>query len=232
LALGLALGCAQVFGIEEACQVGTEGCGVPVQAACPDPAAPECPPPATGCDTYCQAITTNSACSELPQYTSVDQCLRVCENIPTQGSAGDGVNNLACRLDIATRIAPESTDCVRAGPTGGDACGGPCESYCDFMERICPEYFDGFETTVEGLDADRAKCDQLCASLSGTTNTFNAGREGENDLAGAPSAQCRIWHLTVAATYPVSSALRLDHCGHAVGTLHCIRVPGDPAPLL
>jgi hypothetical protein len=228
------MGCAQIFGIEEACEVGKNGCGAAVPAPCTDPSDPNCEPPAT-CETYCQAITTNSACTDIPQYTGIDQCLRVCEHIPTEGAADDGVNNLACRVDIATRIAPESTDCVRAGPTGGDACGGPCDSYCGFMERICPEYFDGFDTQVEGLDADRAKCAQVCASLSGTTNTFNAGPIGQNDLPDAPSAQCRIWHLIVAATYPDAPAVRLDHCGHAVGYypggMHCITVPGDPAPL-
>lgn len=214
-----ATGCAQIFGIDEACEVGTGDC--PLE---------EGTFPLATCTDYCNAITTNAVCSQVPQYTSADQCMAVCQALPTGGDPSGG-HSLECRAAIAARPALESADCQDAGPAGGDTCGGPCASYCGLMEQLCPDLFDAFELDVEGLDPDRAACAAVCQELTGTPGKlFDAGPAGEDDPPGAPSAQCRIWHLIVAATYPEGSADRLEHCGHAVATRHCGAVPGDPRP--
>lgn len=210
LGVACATGCAQLFGIEEACEIGVdEGCA------------------ADACEQYCDAMLASS-CQAPPQYTNRDQCLLTCALFPPDGD--DAGNDVACRLEVASRASLESADCQDAGPTGGDLCGGTCDTYCFMMEELCPGFFDLFDRSVEGRGPDQVACASLCETLTATGDAaYDAGPLGEEG-GPMPSAQCRIWHLIVGAERDERSRDRWAHCGHAVGSLHCTPVAGDPPP--
>jgi len=144
------------------------------------------------CMMYCAQIMTNCT-GKNAQYVSAETCAGVCATF-RPGSDGDvSGNSFACRLYHTGAAGMDAnTHCVHAGPSGGGACGEPCEGFCTIAGAICPTEWP-----------DAPTCASECAGFDGS-EPYDAG-----DVSGDTLA-CRLYHLTVAATDPAV------HCAHTV----------------
>jgi hypothetical protein len=116
-------------------------------------------------------------------------------------------NDLACRETYVAEAAggvDVARSCLRAGPTGGDACGTLCENYCDLLEANC---------AGQPAELPRADCIAKCRNLP------KGG--GPLDQNGN-TVECRIYHLGLAGHNPPESAAL--HCPHGaiVSTAFCV----------
>jgi hypothetical protein len=152
------------------------------------------------CASYCQVVGT--ACSgDAALYESKDQCLKVCEKIPSGSS-----------MDLT---APATRRCIRAGaydaliagvsfcPTASpapDRC-GQCESFCLLAEQTCGAQFKG-----------RAECQATCSNAQGAGR--NAPYSVKLDQAQTGTTiQCRLLRLTRA----MEGNNVASNCGSALG---------------
>lgn len=144
------------------------------------------------CMMYCAQIMTNCT-GKNAQYISPESCAAVCATF-RPGTDGDvSGNSFACRLYHTGAAGMDAdTHCVHAGPSGGGACGEPCEGFCTIAGAICPTEWP-----------DAPTCASECAGFDGS-EPYDAG-----DVSGDTLA-CRLYHLTVAATDPAV------HCAHTV----------------
>jgi len=156
------------------------------------------------CEAYCQ--TVQEACGDAgaptAQYDDEAACLAYCDDQAAlaPGAAGDvGGNTIGCRLTFAEAAAAAmaggddgATECLAAGPTGGNLCGSWCDNYCHLALENC--------AGDDALYADMAQCINTCATFPAT------GQPG--DLTG-DSVQCRIAHLALAGA---TSEAPADHC--------------------
>jgi hypothetical protein len=153
----------------------------------------------SACETYCFNIVDICTGSDK-QYESSAFCIEHCADWSGWDAGLPGnreSNDLACRetyVDEAGAGINPSESCLRAGPTGGGACGTLCENYCDLMEANCA----GHPTALPRND-----CIQKCRSLP------TGG--GPLDTTG-DTVQCRIYHLGLAAHDRPRSAD--THCPH------------------
>jgi hypothetical protein len=204
LGLILALGCAQIFGIDEACDVDAT-CGVEAR-----------------CSEYCERIRVK--CVAAPQYDDGKaECESLCPFFPRASAvATDDPNTFECRLARASSMTGEASDCASAGRGGQDGCGSNCGSYCSLMQAICPTEFATFDTSGESADADKAACLAQCAELEPLV-TYDPFASGENDPEGRATVQCRLWHLGAAAidVAQTGTGVYTPHCQHAAGLAPC-----------
>lgn len=228
LATVLALGCAQIFGIDEACVIGEPGCAeAGVDGPSCVPGDPDCAADAgiDGlCSLYCSQITDK--CTAAPQYdVTRPECESVCRHLPRAEGESPTGNNLECRLARVTSASGERSDCFAAGRGGDGVCGSPCDAYCSLMQALCPAHFSEFDAGASLAD-DAAACQSDCALLSDRRDYDPAlGGEDEFDEEVA-TIQCRLWHLGSAAI-EVEQFGTLDnsHCDHAVGARECLPTP-------
>jgi hypothetical protein len=210
--LVLALGCAQIFGIDEACVL-DDACGVD-----------------RICSEYCGRI--RDKCIETPQYDfEKPECESLCPFFPRAADgATDAADTLECRLARASSDTGETRDCYAAGRGGQEGCGSNCEAYCSLMQAVCPANFANFDPSSEGADADAAACKLECARLR-DTRVYDPSNAGEADNAGDPTVQCRLWHLGAAAIDVARNGtdMQTAHCGHAAGLTPCEPTP-PPGP--
>ncbi|MBK9519081.1 MAG: hypothetical protein IPO09_17380 [Anaeromyxobacter sp.] len=160
------------------------------------------PPPASnGCDTYCAAMATTCTAADA-QYADLAACTTFCNRARTSPelwsegtAAATSGNSLACRTThVGLAAANPAVHCKHAGASGGNVCGGWCETYCDAALAAC--------TGGLALHADKATCLTACAGLATTgTPTATSGN----------TVQCRINHLGFAAA---SAANATIHCPH------------------
>jgi hypothetical protein len=151
------------------------------------------------CAAYCAKIQMN--CTSAPdagdnvQYASTQACSDYCMTAAAwpAGATGDqSGNTIGCRLYHAGAAAADPVlHCPHAGPTGGGVCGSLCDNYCQLMAKNC---------TGANAQYDATTCMTKCAMIPTT------GKAG--DMAGN-TVQCRIYHLSAAATDPVL------HCPHS-----------------
>lgn len=169
------------------------------------------------CEDYCQAV--QGACGDAgaatAQYDDEAACLAFCgdQAALAPGAAGDaGGNTIGCRMTFAQAAASAmagggegTTECLAAGPTGGNLCGSWCDNYCHMALENC--------LGDDALYADMAQCINTCATFPST------GQPG--DLTG-DTAQCRIAHLALAGA---STEAPGDHCpqGSADSTANACR---------
>jgi hypothetical protein len=223
--LGVALGCAHIFGIEDACVVGEPGCSAAVNA-----------PPASGCSggalsgdagtteecsSYCARISQK--CSLTPQYDDARcECQQLCPYFPTTPGGVSG-NSLECRIDKLDLMSGEPGDCYAAGRLGARVCGNSCDIYCSLMRQLCPAHFEAFD--VEGQD-DLQSCMTECNALvdRGEFDPSPAGPDAKDTTQ--PTVQCRLWHLGAAAIERPRLGLDNMHCDHALGLEECLPAPG------
>jgi hypothetical protein len=205
----VSLGCAQLFGIDEACVAGDADC------TAREP-----------CSEYCERISTK--CADNPQYDdSRGECQALCPFFEraTDAGATEG-NTLECRLGHARGINQENSDCLAAGRGGGGVCGENCASFCSLMQSLCPERYAEFAPGDEA-GADEAGCQEQCVQLLDRQD-FDVVAD-QFDVAGTPATvQCRLWHLGSAAVDAQSGVLNSHHCDHAMGLHECAAVPVVP----
>jgi hypothetical protein len=225
----LALGCAQIFGIDEACVIGEPGCADSAGAEPPcAPGDPSCAPEAgidSLCSQYCSQISQK--CTAAPQYDDArpPECESLCRHFPRAEGESPTGNNLECRLARVTSASGERSDCFAAGRGGDGVCGRPCDAYCSLMQALCPTHFGEFGAG-ESLADDAAACQSDCSRLADRGDydpTLGGEDEFDDDDA---TIQCRLWHLGSAAI-EVEQFGTLDnsHCDHAVGARECLPTP-------
>jgi hypothetical protein len=224
-----ALGCTQIFGIDEACVIGEPGCADRAGAEPPcTPGDPRCAADAgidALCSQYCSQISQK--CTAAPQYDDArpSECESLCRHFPRAEGESPTGNNFECRLARVTSASGERSDCFAAGRGGDDVCGSPCDSYCSLMQALCPAHFSEFDAG-ESLADDVAACQSDCSRLSDRRDYDpTLGGEDEFDERVA-TVQCRLWHLGSAAI-EVEQFGTLDnsHCDHAVGARECLPTP-------
>ena len=141
------------------------------------------------CDDYCTVITTN--CSGPVAQYGTDACKPTCEAFPRGTLEDMAGNTLGCRLYHAGAAATDpEMHCTHAGPGGASVCGDNCEGFCSIAAAACP-----------GTFTDDAACMAACKNYD-MAESYDAGDQGGNTFA------CRLYHLTVATTFPEA------HCPH------------------
>ncbi|MFO0551325.1 MAG: hypothetical protein U0271_23245 [Polyangiaceae bacterium] len=169
-------------------------------------------PPELTCDYYCSTI--DARCFDgNQQYSTVDDCLAVCDSFPV-GALGDTTgDSLGCRIyQVGFTKKAADTKCAHAGPSGGDQrggaggiCGDGCEAFCNLEMQACTGANQQYATNDDCMTA----CDAFPGSAA--ADDFDTG-----DTSG-DTFNCRLYHATAAATDPDI------HCTHTkVGT------PNDP----
>ncbi|MGZ3430069.1 MAG: hypothetical protein ACXVCV_25635 [Polyangia bacterium] len=151
------------------------------------------------CAAYCAKIQMNCTAGSdgggNAQYSMVSDCTSQCTTVAAwpAGMIGDtSGNTIGCRLYHAGAAAADPVlHCPHAGPTGGNVCGSWCDNYCQLMAKNC--------TGANAVYAT-ADCMTKCMTIPTTGQT--------NDATGN-TVQCRIFHLSLAASDPAT------HCGHA-----------------
>jgi hypothetical protein len=223
MALVLALGCAQIFAIDEACVVGQDGCSDPLAP----PPSDACSSDVSGsadagsdaeCARYCDRI--RQKCSATPQYDDDRcECQRLCPHLPRASLATSG-NSLECRIDKLDLMSGEASDCIAAGRMGGGFCGSSCDVYCSLMQSLCPRHYG--ELDAGGADADQVACLSQCSSLEdrGSFDPSPLGPDAKDTTVA--TRQCRLWHLGAAAIELELLGPDNLHCNHAVGDGECL----------
>jgi hypothetical protein len=170
------------------------------------------------CDRYC-AIVLASCTGQLEQYSSLNQCLQVCQRLPAGLPDDHDQNSVECRLRQAQFAQSEPlVYCKSSGPLGQDKCGSNCADYCSLMQVTCTA-----ASTAGNLEpsyyGDEKACLSACVGLV----------PGEHDAvsySSSPTAVpssyvgnnvfCRSYHVAAA----LDQAAPDEHCPHARG--------GDP----
>jgi hypothetical protein len=206
-------GCVLLFGLHTGCQklIGLDDRSLQADVA------PEVTAPKLQCEEYCSnvldacsgsnpAFVSSVDGSNMESYASEQFCLSVCEHLDARADPDGNQNTLVCRLKNA-RLASDLPAselgfyCSASGPGGGAPgstknCGTNCQGYCSLYRSICDD----------GLD--RVECERQCSALR-DNGVVNA----DSDFMNAPdSIQCRLAHLSVAATIQED---RQAHCDHA-----------------
>ena len=147
------------------------------------------------CNAYCTDIMANCAGADQ-QYADMGSCMGACANLPSDGMAGaTSGNTMQCRAyhTSAAKMAP-AMHCVHAGPSGAGVCGTICESFCALATATC---------ATEWPDA--AACATACAAWT------PAGMPYNNTFTSGDTTECRLYHLSVAATDAAAATM---HCMH------------------
>lgn len=151
------------------------------------------------CEAYC-GITADACKDDNAQYPAepAGTCLGFCK-ATALGEKTDGTetgNTVACRQYHAGAAKMSAAiHCPHAGPSGGNACGTPCEAFCGAALKTC--------TGAQQAFADETACMAECGAFPGLDMTpYSAKVTTGNSLA------CRLYHLTVATADPAT------HCPH------------------
>lgn len=150
---------------------------------------------AVDCNAYCTDIMANCTGTNQ-QYADMASCMGVCAKLPADGMAGAASGNtMQCRV-YHTSAAKSGPDmhCAHAGPSGGGACGTICESFCSIATDAC---------ATEWPDA--AACATDCMGW------MSAGMPYNTSFTSMNTTECRLYHLSVAAT---DAAAATTHCPH------------------
>lgn len=171
------------------------------------------------CASYCTEVTANCTGAN-EQYKSKDSCLAVCNAFPLGTLADTDKNTLGCRLYhggvAGSSPANATTHCSHAGITGGDkdvkdalpaVCGEGCDAFCDVAIKVCTGVNEQYKT--------KELCLTDCNSFKTDVVAFSTANVDKDDFG------CRAYHLTVAATDPMSAT---THCKHIVSaSTTCIK---------
>jgi hypothetical protein len=154
------------------------------------------------CATYCERALR--ACTgDYAIYHGAADCEPACALLSPE--------QLQCRdQQVGAALASgEVWDHCQAAALGGStACGGNCENYCAFMDRVC--------TDKNRKDNDAVDCVSKCRALHDRENTLsgmpaNVRRISIDVDHEGDTLQCRLVHLTIAAGPGAADA----HCWHA-----------------
>jgi hypothetical protein len=153
---------------------------------------------APSCADYCAAVTKNCTAA-LAQFPSEDDCKAVCADWDLGKASDTTGDTVGCHEYHATAAGTLGADphCYHAGPSGGSECGEPCADFCGLAMKAC--------TGNSAQWASEAACETDCKSWT-TTGKFTSGATGN-------TYECRLYHLTVAATGGDNATM---HCPHIV----------------
>ena len=137
---------------------------------------------AASCSDYCRTII--AACTGANnQYLSMQTCTSSCMSYPLGTTGDQSGNSLACRAYHAMLAQTDpTTHCVHAGPSGGGACGDPCDGFCSLVVADCATQYPS-----------AGACATTCAGFA-TTPAYSANVTSGNSLS------CRIYEATLAST--------------------------------
>jgi hypothetical protein len=200
---GVALGaCQALAGISDRTYAGAGEAG--------DAGATGAPEPSPQCQDYCTRIM--ALCKKPNEvYADISTCLGICALIPEPADSAveKAGNTLACRvneLDIQQAPGAEASTlpgaCLRAGPAGGDKCGGNCENYCLLYQGAC----QAVEPNEPPGQYDQGICLASCQGLK-DTGTFDTDANYTGD-----TLQCRLVHTSAASASLMDA---MTHCPHA-----------------
>jgi hypothetical protein len=157
----------------------------------------------TTCASYCTSIQANCVAAtdggaSVGQYPGVDACLGSCAAFVKGDAGAMAGNNLECRAYHAGAAPADRTlHCPHAGPAGDGTCGANCDGFCAIAQTAC--------TGANQAFADSAACMTACNAFTGVSAHYNSASTSGN------SFNCRMYHLTVAAS---STANATTHCPH------------------
>jgi hypothetical protein len=155
-------------------------------------------PPVIDCDKYCTDIMTKCT-GDQQQYADKDSCMGVCAALPAAGMDGDADGNtIQCRI-YHTSVAQSDPmlHCPHAGPSGGGACGTLCEAFCSVATTTCATEW-----------AQAGECTASCTGWTAAGMDYNA-----TGFTAGDTTECRLYHLTVAASNATSAT---THCPHTI----------------
>jgi hypothetical protein len=155
LMVGLAFGCAQVIGIQDA----------KLEDASTDA-------PQSLCELYCSKVM-EFCTGGLQVYAKVETCMLACEKFPPGQSGDVSGNSVECRLrnaELADTTGEPQTHCPAAGPGGNGGCGSNCEGSCTLMLATCPGFF-----------ASSTECESACAAVP-DMGGFNVSQQSGNSM--------------------------------------------------
>jgi len=154
------------------------------------------------CDTmFSAAFTTTCGSNGDFDPTNPSSCYNFCSqlNMPAGNAGAISGNSIACRQNYANQAAGGSASaCAAASISGGNVCGGFCESYCMVV-------LNG--TCNATYPLGWSQCMQTCATFP-TTGT-SIGLFSSSNWAN--NVQCRTYHAGTPANSPGGSF----HCAHA-----------------
>ncbi|MDC0742130.1 hypothetical protein [Polyangium mundeleinium] len=153
---------------------------------------------AVDCDKYCTDIAANCT-GENQQYADKASCMGSCTGLPADGKDGDAAGNtMQCRVyHTSAATGDPATHCQHGGPSGGATCGSLCQAFCSLAVETCPTQWP-----------QEGECMTSCMGWTAANMTYNAA----NFTAGN-TTECRLYHLTVAASDETAAA---THCPHTI----------------
>jgi hypothetical protein len=148
---------------------------------------------AAACSDYCTLIRDHCE-GDLVQYSGTLDCERSCLAMQLGDPGAMTGNTVGCRTTHAILAARDPiVHCPHAGPSGGDLCGGACESFCSLAVKLCIDEHQVWSNVEE------------CA---GDCVQFPTDPPYAATVQSGDSYACRLAHLTLAALQPEV------HCEH------------------
>jgi hypothetical protein len=149
---------------------------------------------AAACSEYCTLVGDHCQGDALAQYTGTLACQETCIAMAPGTPGAMTGNTRACRREHAILAGRDPVvHCPHAGPSGGDLCGGACESFCALAVELCT----GEHEVWPNVEACATDCVQ-----------FPSDPPYAASVQDGDSYACRLAHLTLAALQPEV------HCPH------------------
>jgi hypothetical protein len=148
----------------------------------------------TPAEKYC-ANMKNNCTGANAQYPSDASCAAAAAALPAGMDSDMAGNTLGCRVyHSGAAMGDPATHCAHAGPSGDGACGDVCEGFCDIAVKTCATQWP-----------DKTACLATCATFANDPGSYNTSFTAGNTV------ECRLYHLSVAATDAASAT---THCPH------------------
>jgi len=150
---------------------------------------------AADCTSYCTTIMANCTGANA-QYANMESCMGSCADLPVGEAADTKGNTMGCRTYHAGAAKGDpGLHCEHAGPSGAGACGAICEGFCAMGTMACPTEWPAV-----------GECMTSCMAWTAAAGKYNA-----MDFTAGNTTQCRLYHLSVAAS---DAATAMIHCPH------------------
>ena len=163
--------------------------------------------PSPQCQQYCN-LAKSICTGNNAIYSGDATCLATCKLLDLGDELEPAGNTVACRVSqLNNALQDTEADsvagfCAAAGPGGNGRCGSNCEDYCALYVQAC----DGAQPAL--VASQYADQDQCLSHCKGLTDTPKISLQSSY-MTGADTLQCRLAHLSAAASEPDT------HCGHA-----------------
>jgi len=143
---------------------------------------------------YCADIQAKCTAANQ-QWPDAKSCENAAAAFPPGTAADMSGDTLGCRAYHASVAGSDAAlHCPHAGPSGDGACGMTCDAFCDIAVKTCVTEWP-----------DKTACMTACAAIP------SAGMKYNTSFTSGNTIECRLYHLSVAATDSASAA---SHCPH------------------